>query len=305
MQQIRLGNSELYASRLGYGCMRIVGDGSVGDRRKGKRAINAAVDAGYTLFDHADIYADGACEELFGEFLKESPALREKIIIAGKCGIRFPGRPTDRDPARYDFSAKHLRDSVDGSLRRLAIDYLDLLLLHRPDYLMDVQEVASTFDALRSSGKVANFGVSNFSVSQVALLQSALSEPLLVNQLEINLHNIDAFDNGTLDQCRQLGMTPQAWCPVAGVVYQAWGNRFSEEDAARIEKEVGRQAAQYGTEPAQIGLAWLLRHPAGISPIVGSSTPERIAAATTALDINYSREDWYRLLEARNGRPVP
>ena len=176
MQQIPLGKSELYASRLGYGCMRIVGDGSAGDRKKGRRAISAAIDAGYTLFDHADIYAGGACEKLFGEFLNESPTLREQIVIVGKCGIRFPGRPQNGDPARYDFSAKHLLASVEGSLGRLDIDNLDLLLLHRPDYLMDVQEVASTFDELKSSGKVANFGVSNFSVSQVALLQSALAD---------------------------------------------------------------------------------------------------------------------------------
>jgi len=284
--------------------MRIVGDGSTGDRNKGKRAISTAIDAGYTLFDHADIYAEGACEALFGEFLREVPALREQIVIVSKCGIRFPGRPENEYPARYDFSAKHLLNSVEGSLRRLGVESLDLLLLHRPDYLMAVQEVASTFDELRTSGKVLNFGVSNFSASQVALLQSVLSEPLLVNQLEINIHNIDALENGTLDQCQQLGMTPQAWCPVAGIAYQAWGNWFSTEDEARIEDEVRRQTAHYGVEPSQIALAWLLRHRAGISPIVGSTTPGRIEAAKTALDIDYSREDWYRLLEARNGHPV-
>ena len=305
MQQIRLGKSELRASRLGYGCMRIVGDGSLSDRKAGKQAISAAIDAGYTLFDHADIYADGACEELFGEVLKESPTRREQVIVLGKCGIRSPGKPSEGDPARYDFSTKHLFASVEGSLRRLGIESLDLLLLHRPDYLMDVKEVASTFVELRSSGKVANFGVSNFSVPQVALLQSALSEPLLVNQLEINIHNVDALKNGTLDQCQQLGITPQAWSPVAGIAYQAWGSWFSVEDEARIEKEVERQSGKYGAEPSQIALAWLLKHPAGIAPIVGSLTPERIRAATTALDIDYSREDWYRLLEARNGQRVP
>ncbi|MDH3338768.1 MAG: aldo/keto reductase, partial [Gammaproteobacteria bacterium] len=260
---------------------------------------------GYTSFDHADIYGDGACEELFGEVLRESPQLREQVLIASKCGIRFAGDPDADSPTRYDFSQQHIVASVDGSLRRLGIEQLDLLLLHRPDYLMRTDAVAEAFASLKSSGKVAQFGVSNFSASQFNLLQSVLPDPLLVNQIEINIHNIDALSNGVLEQCQQLGITPQAWCPIAGIAYPAWGNTFSDKDEARIRAEVQWQSEKYGAEDWIIALAWLLRHPAMISPIVGSTNPSRIAAATSALEIPYDRKDWYRLFEARNGQPVP
>ncbi len=285
--------------------MRLVGDGSRDDTDKGKRAVHAAIDAGYTLFDHADIYGGGDCESLFGDVLKESPGLREKIVIASKCGIRFAGTPGPEDPARYDFSAGHIKSSVEGSLQRLGIEQLDLLMLHRPDYLMHAHEVARAFDHLKESGKVAHFGVSNFSTSQVELLDGEISEPLAVNQVEINIHNIDALENGVLDQCQRMQITPQAWCPIAGVAYPARGNTFSGDDEARIRAELDRQCAAYDVEDWIIALAWLLKHPARISPIIGSTTPERIRAAKQALDVDYSREDWYRLLEARNGEPVP
>ncbi len=291
MKTIPLGQTGLQASRLAYGCMRLDGETA-------KHAVMAAFDAGYTLFDHADIYGDGTCEALFGEVLRESPGLRDKILIQSKCGIR-------KDPARYDFSRDYIIQSVEGSLGRLGIEQLDLFLLHRPDYLMHAGEVAEAFATLKSSGKVAHFGVSNFSTSQVDLLQSALTEPLLINQVEINIHNIDAFENGVLDQCQRSGIIPQAWCPIAGVAYPAWGNTFSDADNAGIRSELERQSAIYDADDWIIALAWLLKHPAMISPIIGSTKPSRIAAATTALDIEYTREDWYRLLEAREGRPVP
>jgi len=305
MQTIRLGCSDLCSSRLAYGCMRIAGDGTPDDRRKGKRAIHAAVEAGYTLFDHADIYASGACEELFGEVLRETPGLREQIVVASKCGIRFAGDPDDDAPARYDFSQDYIVQSVEGSLRRLGVERLDLLMLHRPDHLMRADELAEAFASLKSSGKVAHFGVSNFSTSQFDLLQSVLPDPLLVNQVEINIHNIDALTNGVLDQCQKNNATPQAWSPIAGIVHPAWGNTFSAEDEARIRTEVSRQSENSSAEDSIIALAWLLKHPAQISPIIGSTNPSRITAATAALDVDYSREDWYRLLEARNGAPVP
>ena len=305
MQSITLGNSDLESSRLVYGCMRIAGEGSREDEEKGKRAIHAAVEAGYTQFDQADIYSNGRCEELLGEVLRESPGLRERIVITTKCGVRFAGDPSEASPGRYDLSAKHITNSVEGSLKRLGIERIDLLLLHRPDYLFHPEEVALTLDALKNSGAVANFGVSNFSPSQVDLLRSAFDEPLLVNQVEINIHNIRALTDGTLDQCMRLGMTPQAWCPIAGVAYPAWGSEFSEDDERRIRAEIDRQCEIYDAEDWIVALAWLLKHPAGISPIIGSTTPERIEAAKKALDIDYKRKDWYRLLEARNGHPVP
>lgn len=305
MQTITLGNSDLESSRLVYGCMRIAGDGSKDDREKGKRAVHAAIEAGYTQFDQADIYSNGRSEELLGEVLRESPGIRKQIIVTTKCGIRFAGDPSDTSPGRYDFSASHITNSVEGSLQRLGIERIDLLLLHRPDYLFHPEEVALTLDALRKSGAVANFGVSNFSPSQVELLQSAFDEPLLVNQVQINIHEISALTDGTLDQCMRLDITPQAWCPIAGVAYPAWGNTFSEDDERRIREELDRQCEIYGVEDWIVALAWLLKHPAGISPIIGSTTPARIEAAKQALDIDYDREDWYRLLEARNGYPVP
>jgi len=285
--------------------MRIAGDGSSSDRDKGKRAVLAAVEQGYTLFDHADIYGNGACEELFGELLAESAGLREQVLITSKCGIRFAGTPTEDSPQRYDFSADYINKSVEGSLRRLRVEQLDLFLLHRPDYLMHAEEVASALEGLKSSGKVANFGVSNFAPSQFDLLQAAFPEPLIVNQVEINIHNIDTLVDGTLDQCQRLGISPQAWCPIAGVVYPAWGNTFSDEDEARILAELDRQSNVYDAENWLVMLAWLLRHPASVCPIIGSTTPSRIAAAKQALDIDYGREDWYRFLEARNGNPDP
>jgi predicted oxidoreductase len=272
------------------------------DRERGKRAVLAAADAGYTLFDHADIYASGKCEELFGEVLRESPGLRDRILVQGKCGIRLA---TGDAPQNYDFSREYLARSVEGILSRLGIEYLDYLLLHRPDYLMNAHDVAATFAALRAAGKVVRFGVSNFSASEFELLQSAVDEPLVANQVEINLHNIEALENGVLDQCQRLRVTPQAWCPLAAVAYTAWDNTFTAADQARLDAELARQSDIYGEEPWIIALAWLLKHPAGIAPIIGSTTPARIAAARVALDIDYGREDWYRLLEARNGRSVP
>ena len=295
-QALKLANKNSF--RFIYGCMRIAGDNSPQDRAKGKLAIQTALESGYNHFDHADIYGDGECESLFGEVLKESPSIRDNLIITSKAGIR-------KAPQRYDFSKQYLIDSVEGSLKRLNTDYLDLFLLHRPDYLFNAQDVADTFAQLKNSGKVKHFGVSNFSPSQVALLQSKLAEPLQVNQIEINIHNINSLNDGTLNQCQHLGITPIAWCPLGGVAYPAWGNTFSPADEKRITVELSRQAQKYNCQPWIVILAWLLKHPATICPIIGSTTPERIKAANMALDINYSHEDWYHLLEARNGQPLP
>lgn len=305
MQSVELGKTGDSISRLIYGCMRIAGDGSHAARERGKRAIHAAIDAGYTAFDHADIYGGGECERLFGEVLAESPGLRDRLFVIGKCGIRFAGDPQPDAPKRYDFSAEHLIGSVDASLERLGIEALDLWLLHRPDFLFDPNEVAEVFGGLEASGKVRHFGLSNFSPSQVDLLASAVAQPLVSNQVEINLHRIAALGDGTLDQCQSRHLLPQAWSPLAGAIFEAWGNTFSDADKARIEAELERQAGRYGTSKANIALAWLLRHPASIAPIIGSTTPERITEAVAALDVDYSRDDWYRLLEARNGQEVP
>ncbi|MGB2740085.1 MAG: aldo/keto reductase [Cognaticolwellia sp.] len=305
MQKVELTCSNINSTRFIYGCMRIAGDNSAQDRAKGKVAIKTAIDAGYNHFDHADIYGGGQAEILFGELLRESPSLRSELIITSKAGIRVGDVPNVGDPKCYDFSAKYLTQQVEKSLQQLHTDYLDLFLLHRPDYLFNAQQVADTLMRLKHSGKVKHFGVSNFSPSQVNLLQSFLDEPLLVNQIEINIHNISSLTDGTLDQCQQLGITPIAWCPLGGVAYPAWGNTFSVEYELRIENELVRQALHYQCQPWQVILAWLLKHPADICPIIGSTTPERIIAAKKSLELNYSHEDWYRLLEARNGYEQP
>ena len=304
MKNIHLKNSDLHSSRLIYGCMRIAGDNSQSDREKGKRAIRTAIDEGYNHFDHADIYGNGHCETLFAEVLKESPELRDELIITSKAGIRPIQQDNSYAPTRYDTSEGYILNSVDGILRRLNIDTLDVFLLHRPDFLLNTHEVAETFNVLKSSGKVKHFGVSNFKPSQVDLLQSVLPMPLLMNQVEINIHNLDTLYDGTLDQCQTLGMLPIAWCPLGGVAYSAWGNNFTAADEQRIEVELSLQAEKYQCQSWQVILAWLLKHPANICPVIGSTLSSRIIEAKEALHINYSREDWYRLLEARNGEAV-
>jgi len=305
MQAVTLGRSELVSSRFVYGCMRICGDGSPAARENGKKAIRAAIEAGYTHFDHADIYGDGASETLFAEVLREMPRIRDRLVITSKCGIRVAGQPHPEDPKRYDFSGQYIRRSVDRILARLGIDSLDLLLLHRPDYLGDPREVADAFQELQESGKVRHFGVSNFRPGQVSMLQAFCPMPLLVNQIEVNIDNLSALHDGTLDQCLERKISPMAWCPLGGVAYPAWGTTLSGEQRRRIRAELDRQGRKYGAEHWIVILAWLIKHPAGILPIIGSTQPERIRAARQSLELDYSREDWYRLLEARNGREVP
>jgi len=305
MKKAPIGKSSLQSSRIVYGCMRIVGDGSPQAKEQGKRAVRAAVDIGINHFDHADIYAGGQSETLFGEVLKESPDLRDQLIITSKCGIRRKDNPVEGDPGRYDFSRDYILESVDGSLSRLGTDHLDLLLLHRPDYLFKPEEVAGAFDTLKQSGKVRSFGVSNFRPSQVSLLQASCDMPLIANQVEINIHRIAALEDGTLNQCLELGISPEAWCPLGGVAYPAWGNTFTPQDEERIRNELQRQSEIYGAEPWVVILAWILAHPSNIFAIIGTTTPERVAVAPKALELDYTREDWYRLLEARNGHPVP
>jgi len=187
------------SSRLIYGCMRICGDKSIRDLAKGKRAIHSAIEAGYSHFDHADIYGGGDCELLFGEVLKETPKLRDTLFITSKAGIKPKNSSQDYAPKHYNFSPQYIIESVEASLTRLGIEQLDMFMLHRPDYLMDIHEVASTFEQLSRSGKVKNSGVSNFSPSQTSSLQSALTMPIMANQVEINIHNMSALTDGTLD----------------------------------------------------------------------------------------------------------
>jgi len=305
MDTTAIGKSGMRSTRLVYGCMRIMGDNSPERRERGKQAVRTAVEEGINHFDHADIYGGGRCESLFGEVLRETPGLREKLVITSKCGIRGKDQPRIGDPGRYDFSRTYIVSSVEGSLARLGIETLDVLLLHRPDYLFRADEVAAAFQELQAAGKVRAFGVSNFRPSQVALLQRSCPMPLVMNQVEINIHHVAPLLDGTLDQCQELGITPQAWCPLGGVAYPAWGSTFTKVDEARIAGEFALQARKHGTEPWVIALAWILALPSVVLPIIGTTTAQRIRDSKRALGLGYSREDWYRLLEARNGKPVP
>jgi predicted oxidoreductase len=314
MKTIALGKSPILASRLAYGCWRLAGtweSSQVTPERieRGHAAVAAACEAGFTLFDHADIYCDGVCERIFGEVLAASTGLREHLVIASKCGIRKAGDPDPRAPYRYDFSAEHIIRSCEGSLERLGIETLDLYQLHRPDYLCDPAEVARAFSNLKAAGKVREFGVSNFSPSQVTALQRACPMPLVVNQIELSLFHIAPFTDGTLDQCLTEKITPMAWSPFAGGrLATSAGVNMRDADHARklkVHDILDSLARERRLSRSLLALAFLLRHPSGIVPIVGTTQPDRIREAAQADEVEISREEWYRLYEAANGQRLP
>jgi predicted oxidoreductase len=309
-----LGKSELVSSRLAYGCMRIAGTWKPQEvtperAAAGRRAVLAAYEAGYTLFDHADIYCRGMCETIFGQALKEHPGIRDRIVVATKCGIRFPGDPNPESPHRYDLSAEHILRSCDGSLQRLGVERIDLYQLHRPDLLMDPQEVAGAFERLKGQEKVREFGVSNFSPSFVSALQKACPFPLIVNQVEIHLGQLDSLYDGTLDQCLAETMTPLAWSPLGGGYLAAGGSVEWRNPRRKVLRGLlavmDEIAARLQISRTVLALAWLLRHPSRIIPIVGTTDPARIRESAKADDVDLSREDWYRLLVAARGEKLP
>jgi predicted oxidoreductase len=281
--------------------------------------IGASLDAGINVFDHADIYGAGTSESLFGDVLAANPRWREKMIIQSKCGIRFPGDTyDDGPPARYDFRRKHIVRSVEGSLARLRIDRLDVLLLHRPDLLMESDEIGAAFDELSSSGKVRFFGVSNFHASQIEYLSKAMKRGLIVNQVELSLAHPNLIADGALFNTGQAGSSDAAtfdYCRLHGIRMQAWsplgGGRLlhpPHDAPANIHHTaafVHELAERYDCDPAAIALAWLLRHPAGIQPVVGTTRLERLRPACVADTIELSREEWYELLERARGASVP
>jgi predicted oxidoreductase len=313
MKTQALGVSSRRSTRLAYGCWRLVGTWDpreVSDDRidQGRRACVEAYEAGYTLFDNADVYCRGVCESVLGMALKDAPGMREGVLIATKCGIRFPGDPSPNSPGRYDFSASHIVWSCEQSLKRLGIETIDLYQLHRPDVLMNPHEVAGAFEQLKSQGKVREFGVSNFSPSTLRALRKFCPMPLIVNQVEIHLGRLDCFTDGTLDQCIEENITPLAWSPLGG----GWlaEGKISATDPAlehktRLLQTLREVAGRYDAPHTVIAMAWLMKHPSGIIPIVGSNKPDRIREAVQADVIDLSREDWYRLLIAARGEPMP
>lgn len=314
MKTIPLGKSSLQSTRLAYGCWRLAGTWNPGEvtlaaEAAGRTAVRAAFEASYTLFDLADIYCGGVSEKIFGQTLKEIPGMRERILIATKCGIRPPGQPAPDAPYRYDFSPEYITSSCEQSLRRLGVETIDLYQLHRPDYLMNPADVAAAFERLKKSGKVREFGVSNFRPSQLAALQAACPMPLLVNQIEISLGRLAPFEDGTLDQCLEKTITPMAWSPLAGGQIADGATRLlPSQQNYRLEgviKELDLLAQAHGTTRTVVALAWLMKHPSGIVPIVGSNNPARIREAVKADTLELSREEWYRLLEAARGERLP
>jgi predicted oxidoreductase len=297
----RIGETDLTSSRLSYGCMRIAGTWNPAEVDDEKRAaahlaLETAFEHSYTLFDHADIYARGASESLHGELLGAEPSKRDKIVIATKCGIKPPGQYGENSPHTYDFSASHILWSCDRSLERLQTDYIDIYQLHRPDYLMNPEEVAEAFTRLKEQGKVRHFGVSNFLPDKVSLLQKYV--PLCVNQVEISLSHRDPLEDGTLNQCMQESITPLSWSPLAG-------GALGEGAEGELIALTDQIAEAHGVTRTDIALAWLLKHPSGIIPIIGTTKPERIIQSTKAAKIELSREDWYRLFTAAVGEPMP
>ncbi len=282
------------------GTMRLGEWGSNLSTEELEKFIDACVDLGFTDFDHADIYGHYTEEGRFGRVIKRRPDLKSKIQITTKCCIKLvtPNRP-EHSLKSYDSTKDHIIWSAENSIKELGVDQLDVLLIHRPDYLMNPHEIAEAFSLLKDSGKVKAFGVSNFTASQFELLHSFT--PLITNQLEISLLHRNAFEDGTLDQCQRLGITPTAWSPFGGGVI------FSEKSSPELQK-IKKVAADIGqnldASLDQILIAFLLKHPAGILPILGSTKIDRIRAMKNALNIELSHEDWYRLWEAAIGEEV-
>lgn len=315
----------LVTAPLALGCMHFGGDGRdqpvTGEARAQARdALLTARELGWNLFDHADIYCRGKSEQVFGEIVAELQWPRESYFLQTKCGIRLPGFPENKDPHRFDFSREHIVSSVEQSLRRLRTDYIDSLLLHRPDLLAEPHEIMEAFDRLRSGGKVRFFGVSNFPPPLLDLFQAAGFTPI-ANQVELNLLRTSLLDSSVVAKDRRPAMGHPAdgtleWHRIHGVVTQAWAplaygypaGRPPEWDAERVTRTaavVRSVATELDCPPDAVVVAFLLRHPAGIQPVIGSRNPERLRAANRARDIELNREQWYRLYTAGRGEPLP
>lgn len=323
MQKLPLNQTFPGARPIAYGCMGL--GGSWGQDpyqpqhvKQAHDVVDAVLEAGINFFDHADIYTMGKAEQVFGEVLKARPSLRDQILIQSKCGIIFED---EKGPKRFDFSKQYILDSVDGILSRLNTDYLDIFLLHRPDPLMDPDEVAEAFSVLKQSGKVKEFGVSNQNLHQMKLLQNSLEMPLIVNQIELHLMHLDFLDDVVLSnntQGKDLSFTSGTfeYCRMNNIQIQAWGSlcqgmlsgRDVSSEPAHIQRTaelVAKLAAEYQTSKEAILLAFLMRHPAGIQPIIGSTNIDRIAASAQANQVSLAREHWYALYVTARGQELP
>ncbi|MFL0251000.1 aldo/keto reductase family oxidoreductase [Clostridium neuense] len=304
MKSINIGNGKITnASEISLGCMRI-NELSVSEANK---LINTALEEGINFFDHADIYGGGKCEEIFAEAVDMKPSIREKFIIQSKCGIRN---------GYYDFSKEHILNAVDGSLKRLKTEYLDVLLLHRPDALMEPEEVAEAFDVLSTSGKVKYFGVSNQNPMQIELLSKYLNQKLIINQLQfgvmhtgmvdaginVNMTNAPSVDHdgSILDYCRLNDITIQPWSPFQ---YGFFEGVFLDNDKfPELNKKINEIAEKKGVTNTTIAISWILRHPAKMQPIVGTTNANRLKDIAKASQVELTRQEWYEIYRAAGNK---
>ena len=293
MKMIPFGKTGMKVPALALGCMRMTGL----DDKGAAEYVRTALDNGANFFDHADIYGGGKCEEIFGRAIKGIK--REDLIIQSKCGI-VPGK-------RFDFSKEHILNSVDGILKRLDVEYIDVLLLHRPDALMDPVEVAEAFSKLKAAGKVNHFGVSNQNSMQMQLLQKFMPMPIVANQLQLSITNCTMISQGievnmttpgavnrdasVLDYCRLNDITIQPWSPFQYGMFE--GVFLGNEKFPELNKKIDEVAEKYGVTNTTIAVAWLLRHPANFQPIIGTMNIGRLQQCIAACDITLDRQDWY------------
>ncbi|WP_312094052.1 aldo/keto reductase family oxidoreductase [Niallia sp.] len=299
MRTIKLGNSNLEVPVVAVGCMRI----NSLEKKEAEQFVQTALEQGANFFDHADIYGGGTCEEIFADAIHMSPSVRENIILQSKCGIR---------KGMFDFSKEHILHSVDGILSRLKTDYLDTLLLHRPDALVEPEEVAEAFDMLEQSGKVRHFGVSNQNPMQIQLLQKYVKQPLVANQLQLSITNANMISNGVnvnmennsainrdgsiLDFCRLHDITIQPWSPFQYGFFE--GVFLGNEKFPELNQQIDEIAEKYQVSNTTIAIAWLLRHPANMQPVIGTMNVDRLIDCCKASDIQLTREEWYSIYRA-------
>ncbi|WP_054955314.1 aldo/keto reductase [Paenibacillus dakarensis] len=299
MRKIKLGSSTLEVPVVAVGCMRI----NSLDKTEAERFVQTALEEGANFFDHADIYGGGTCEEIFADAVHMNATVREQMILQSKCGIR---------PGMFDFSKEHILNSVDNILKRLKTDYLDVLLLHRPDALVEPEEVAEAFDQLESSGKVRHFGVSNQNPMQIQLLKKVVKQPIVVNQLQLSITNANMISNGinvnmennsavnrdgsVLDFCRLHDITIQPWSPFQYGFFE--GVFLGNDKFPELNSKIDEIAEKYNVSNTTIAVAWLLRHPANMQPVIGTMNIERLKDCIKAADIRLSREEWYEIYRA-------
>ena len=304
MKNITIGN-QINASAVSLGCMRM----SDLDEKRVDAIMDTALECGVNFFDHADIYGVGNSERFFGEYLKRNPGVREKIWIQSKCSIH---------DGQFDFSKEHILKSVDGILSRLGVDCLDVLLLHRPDTLMEPEEVAEAFNQLETSGKVKYFGVSNQNMMQMELLKTAVKQPLIINQLQfsvteaglitsgmnVNMKNAESVmhDGSFLEYSRIKNITVQAWSPFQ---YGFFGGSYIDnEDFPELNKKLAEIAEEYGITKTGVAASWILRHPANMQLIAGTMNPSRLEEICKGADVVLSRDQWYQIYRAA-GHTLP